>query len=139
MNTHLSPEELSNWFLGDRDSARARHVRECAACGREVAALGAALGEFRSAVGNWDAPPAVFKVADRRIPRAARWVLAAAAAAVLAAAPVYLHHRQVAADTARADALLLEQVDSEVSQAVPRPMAPLVQLVAWSSSNGETQ
>lgn len=139
MNTHLSPEEISNWFLGDCDSERASHVRECAACGREVAALEAALGDFRSAVGNWDAPTPALKVADRKIPRAARWALAAAAAAVLAAAPVYLHHRQVAADTARADALLLEQVDLEVSQAVPRTMAPLLQMVAWSSSTGEKQ
>jgi hypothetical protein len=139
MNAHLSPEEISNWFLGNRDSERARHVRECAACGREVAALEAALGEFRSAVENWDAPPPVLKVADWRVPRVARWALAAAAAALLAAAPLYLHHRQVAADSARADALLLEQVDAEVSRAVPRPMAPLVQMVAWSSSTGETQ
>ena len=36
---------------------------------------------------------------------------------------------------ARADALLLEQVDAEVSRAVPRPMEPLAKLVSWDFSS----
>jgi hypothetical protein len=52
---------------------------------------------------------------------------------VLAAVPIYRNaqDRQRQAEIARADALLLEQVDAEVSRAVPRPMEPLVKLVSW--------
>jgi hypothetical protein len=62
-----------------------------------------------------------------------RWALVAAALLVLAAVPIYRNaqDRQRQAEIARADALLLEQVDAEVSRAVPRPMEPLVKLVSW--------
>jgi hypothetical protein len=65
-----------------------------------------------------------------------RWALVAAALLVLAAVPVYrnVQDRQRQAEIARADALLLEQVDAEVSRAVPRPMEPLVKLVSWDFS-----
>ena len=64
-----------------------------------------------------------------------RWVLVAAALLVLAV-PIYRNaqDRQRQAEIARADALLLEQVDAEVSRAVPRPMEPLVKLVSWDFS-----
>jgi hypothetical protein len=140
MNAHLSAEEISLWILGDRAPQRELHVRECAICRREVDRLESALGEFRGAVRGWDVPaPALAK--PRLAPRVVRWALAVASLAALALAPVY-RHRQVEAEAARADAILLEQVDTEVSQAVPRPMEPLVQLVSWSSSgegNGDTQ
>ena len=142
MSPHLSPEEISNWLVGPRDAERARHLRECETCSREVESMEGALAEFRDAIGNWEPPPAGVHLRHRRVPVAARWAMAAAAAVALAAVPVYVHQRQAAAEAARADALLLEQVDSEVSQPVPRPMEPLVPLVSWSSSqvgNGDTQ
>src|SRR5208283_5891399 len=66
-----------------------------------------------------------------------RWALVAAALLVLAAVPVHRNaqERQRQAEIARADALLLEQVDAEVSRAVPRPMEPLVKLVSWDFSS----
>jgi hypothetical protein len=134
MNSHLSAEEISAWTLGDRTAERERHVGCCEACSGEIAKLESAIGEFRGAVRHWrDVPPPVYARAVRPS-RAGRWVLAAAALALAIAAPVY-RHRQEAAETARADAMLLEQVDAEVSQAVPRPMQPLVPLVSWNSSN----
>ena len=45
MNRHLSPEEISNWFLGDRDLDSARHVSECSECSREVERMESALRE----------------------------------------------------------------------------------------------
>jgi hypothetical protein len=142
MNPHLTPEQVSNWLLGDRPPDRARHLHDCADCSREVELMESALRDFRSAVADWDAPPPSIEVERPRVPLAARWAVTAAAAIALAMVPVYLHQRRAAADSARADAVLLEQVDAEVSQAVPRPMEPLVPLVSWSSSekgNGETQ
>jgi hypothetical protein len=142
MNSHLSPEEISQWILGDRTAERAQHMRECTACSLEVERLESALQEFRSAVHGWSAllpaPASPRRTTPRRV---VRWALAAAALVAIALVPVY-RHRQAEAETARADAILLEQVDAEVSQAVPSPMEPLVQLVSWSSSsegNGETQ
>jgi hypothetical protein len=42
-----------------------------------------------------------------------------------------------AAEAALADSQLLERVDSAVSQAVPEPMEPLVNLVTWNASPAE--
>ena len=40
-------------------------------------------------------------------------------------------------DAARADALLLERVDSSLSRSVPEPMEPLLTLVSWNSNREE--
>jgi len=66
-----------------------------------------------------------------------RWALVAAALLLLSAIPIYrnVQDRQRQAERARADALLLEQVDAEVSRAVPRPMEPLAKLVSWDFSS----
>jgi hypothetical protein len=141
MKPHLSAEEIADWMTGERTQDRERHVSGCEACRGEIARMQSALSEFRGAVRAWDSPPALVLHARPRVPRAARWLLAAAALALSVGAPVY-RYRQQAAEAARLDAILLDQVDAEVSEAVPRPMQPLVQLVSWNSSsegNGETQ
>jgi hypothetical protein len=139
MKSHLTPEETSQWCAGERDSQVARHLRDCEACAREVEQLGAALGEFRGAVRNWSVPAPPARIAEMPARPTGRWILAAAAAMVLAAAPMaYRHEQQAAAESARADALLLEQIDAQVSQPVPRPMEPLVRLVSWSSASEES-
>lgn len=139
MNAHLSSEEISQWLAGERDAARRRHVDGCAQCSGAIERVEGALREFRGSV-HAQRVPAPARLLERRAPRTARWVLASAAVVLAVAAPVY-RHRQEAAERARADAILLDQVDAEVSQAVPGPMEPLVQLVSWNSSegNGETQ
>jgi len=43
-----------------------------------------------------------------------------------------IHQQQL--ERSRADAALLEQVESAVSRPVPQPIEPLVQLVAWGSN-----
>ena len=65
---------------------------------------------------------------------ARRWILAAASLLILALGPAYWQTRQQAraAEMARADALL-QQVDAEISRAVPQTMEPLVNLVTWGS------
>ena len=105
----------------------------------------AALGLFRDSVRHWsDEQVRVFRpLAPTRgsreypaRPLPVRWALVAATLLILAAVPVYrnVQDRQRQAEIARADALLLEQVDAEVSRAVPRPMEPLVKLVSWDFS-----
>ena len=131
MKRHLSPEEISRWIAGERDGAWSLHMSECGACAGEAERTRAALEEFRGAVNAWRVPPMRMKAARRRVPMAVRWVLAAAAAACLAALPPVYKHRQEAAD-----AVLLEEVDAQVSQPVPRPMEPLLPLVSWNSNDG---
>ena len=54
---------------------------------------------------------------------------------ILAAVPLYLRDRaqRRAAEIARQDEALLEQVQTEVSRSVPEPMEPLTKLVSWTS------
>jgi hypothetical protein len=66
-------------------------------------------------------------------------LLAAAALFFSIAVPVYWNARarRQAAESERADSLLLERIDSSISRAVPEPMEPLVNLVAWNGSPAE--
>ena len=142
MSRHLSSREVSRWIIGERTPQQDQHVRQCPECGAELARMEAALGQFRSSVRHWsegqsraEAPAIGSILAARRGSRIQpmRWALVAATLLVLAAVPIYrnVQDRQRQAEIARADALLLEQVDAEVSRAVPRPMEPLVKLVSW--------
>ena len=152
MSQHLSSREVSQWMIGERTPQQEQHVRQCSECGAELARMEAALG----AVSRFGAalerrakprePPAMGSILPaRRGPRIhpMRWVLVAAALLVLAAVPIYRNaqERQRQAEIARADTLLLEQVDAEVSRAVPRPMEPLAKLVSWdfSSTDGRDE
>jgi hypothetical protein len=145
MSQHLSSPEVSQWMIGERTPQQEQHVRQCSECGAELARMEAALGLFRGSVRHWSGgqsrsePPAMGSIlAARRGPRIQpmRWVLVAAALLVLAAVPIYRNaqEKQRRAEIARADSLLLEQVDAEVSRAVPRPMEPLAKLVSWDFS-----
>jgi predicted anti-sigma-YlaC factor YlaD len=150
MIEHLSAEQISQWMTGERTPQLEEHVAECAACRGELAQMESALSQFRTAMrdpANSIPPP------DWREPApSARWyswsprlVLVAAALVVLVAAPIswrvhvnqQASRAQAAAQAALADSQLLESVDSEISQAVPQPMEPLVTLATWNSSSAE--
>jgi hypothetical protein len=135
MSQHLSSQEISQWMIGERPPQQEQHVRQCSQCGAELARMEAALALFRGSVRHWsDRQSRVPRpLAPGPRPHPMRWALVAAALLVLAAVPIYRNaqDRQRQAEIARADALLLEQVDAEVSRAVPRPMEPLVKLVSW--------
>jgi len=146
MSQHLSSQEISQWMIGERTPQQEQHVRQCSECGAELARLQAALALFRGSVRHCSGRQSRSEPSDiasilsvRRGPRIQpmRWALAAAALLVLAAVPIYRNaqDRQRQAEIASADALLLEQVDAEVSRAVPRPMEPLVKLVSWDFSS----
>ena len=145
MIEHLSTEQISQWMIGERSPQLERHVAECDDCRAELAQLESTLVQFRGAVREWSgspAPPAWRQPASGGSwfswPRAA---VAAATLSVLLAVPVYWNvrarDRAEQAAAARADVLLLERVDSEISRAVPEPMEPLVNLVAWNSHPAE--
>ena len=152
MSQHLSSPEVSQWMIGERTPQQEQHVRQCPECGAELARMEAALGLFRGSVRHWSdrqvrVPRPLTPTRGSRgypaRPLPVRWALAAATLLLLAAVPIYrnVQVRQRQAEIARADALLLEQVDAEVSRAVPRPMEPLVKLVSWdfSSTDGSDE
>jgi hypothetical protein len=152
MSQHLSSQEVSQWIVGERTPQQEQHVGQCSECGAELARMEAALAMFRGSVRHWSegqvrVPRSLAPTRGSRgypaRPLPLRWALVAAALLVLAAVPIYRNaqDRQRQADLARADALLLEQVDAEVSRAVPRPMEPLVKLVSWdfSSTDGSDE
>jgi hypothetical protein len=142
MNEHLSPEDISRWFAGERSPDLQRHAGECEACSARLDRMESAMAEFRGSVHDWSASQTaaatqiVWRPPTRRLVRT--WILAAASLLILASGPAWWHFRQQAraAEMARADALL-QQVDAEISRAVPRTMEPLVSLVTWGSGPTE--
>ena len=152
MRQHLSSQQISQWMIGERTPQQEQHVRECSECGAELARMEAALALFRGSVRHWSGrqvrvprplAPTRRSCGYPARPHPMRWVLVAAALLVLAGVPIYRNaqDRQRQAEIAKADALLLEQVDAEVSRAVPRPMEPLAKLVSWdfSSTDGSDE
>jgi hypothetical protein len=112
--------------------------------------LESSLSLFRGSVRQWSdrqssAPdPAAWKAARTRTgfigpPRL--WALVTAMVLMLAVVPIYrdAQDKQRKAELAQADAVLMEQVDDQLSRAVPAPMEPLVNLVPWSSEENNTE
>jgi hypothetical protein len=129
-------------MAGERSAEQERHVRECSLCGAEVARLEGALAQFGGSVREWSAAqPGAQSPAAWRADRAARkwravrlrWSLAAAALVVLAIVPSWksARDRRMAEEAARADDILMEQVDAQVSRTVPVTLEPLLNPTAW--------
>jgi hypothetical protein len=144
MIEHLSGEQISQWMIGDRSPQLERHVAECDECRAQLEQLESTLSQFRGAVRDWSGSATTAPGWRQPVSHGAwfSWPRAALAAVMLflmVAAPFYwsAEQRRRAAEVERADTLLLEQVDSEISRAVPEPMEPLVNLATWNSSPAE--
>jgi hypothetical protein len=140
MNEHFSSEQFSRWMIGERSDREEEHVRECPECAARLAGLESAISMFRDSVrdcGELYGPPKLSLPSKAWSVRPSRWASVAAALLLLAAIPIYTNSRdrRRQAEMARADAALLEQVDAEISRAVPAPMEPLVKLVSWNSGS----
>ena len=135
MNRHLSSEQLSGWFVGERGPEAERHLLDCRACRAEVARLEEVLAEFRGSVRSWSEQQLITGADRRRAwPPADNPAWAVAALAIVLIASFSLAwpvrgHRYAAA--AASDAALLSEVDAQVSRTVPGPMDPLARLVSW--------
>ncbi|HKE29687.1 MAG TPA: hypothetical protein VKB88_45370 [Bryobacteraceae bacterium] len=146
MNEHLNPDAIDRYLGGERDKAMENHLRECAECRRAVERIETTLEQFRASAQAWsesqpqgqppaglaarvEAPASLFWIAP------ARWAAVATAVLALAALPVYRNYRRnQAADRARADALLLEEVCADLSRPAPEPLEPLIDLVSQSTT-----
>jgi hypothetical protein len=154
VSRHLDWEAICGWAAGERTVEAERHVRGCAACAAAISRLETGLAEFGESARFWSkrvlparTPFAAQTVAGGRDNATGRWreVFGAAglaacvmAAVLLVAVPIEQGREHAAAaraaEQARADALLLDQVDTAVSRSAPAPMEPLLKLV---TTNGE--
>jgi len=141
MSGHLSSREISEWTAGIRTLQSEDHLHRCAECRAELARLHESLSDFRDSLRDWSAsqgtaPRPVWLTEAPRSAHRVRWALVAVAMIVLAAIPFYRsHNRQRPTDTGMDDAVLLEQIDTDVSRSVPASMEPLTNLVSWNATD----
>ena len=133
MTHHLTSEQISESILGEPDARMAQHVEDCPACRAELEQFREALYEFRGAVRCWSDNQAHAALAVQARPSESRsWIaghqfaLALALAAVCILVSVVWHG---GGNAPASDAVLLNQVDAQVSRAVPSSMEPLMKLV----------
>jgi hypothetical protein len=142
MKEHLSSEQISKRLAGERIPGVDQHLKECAHCAAETARLKKLLAEFRTSTIAWSAlqkgahAPERWQISDnkRRMAGATMtWKLAAAALviALIILIPKNINDRRREMEQFRADVQLWEEVNTQVSQPVPAPLKPLMQLVAW--------
>ena len=127
---HLSPEQLSEWVLGDRDAKTVQHVSACANCQAQIEQFEAVLGGFRSSVRRWSEDQLFQhpRVVQPQVRQPYAW--AASLVCVLAALVLVVLLRHAGQVSAKEDAALFMQIDQETSRTVPAAMDPLSELVA---------
>jgi anti-sigma factor RsiW len=148
MNTdHLSPWEQEEYILDQRTPEMLRHLTDCAACRAAVARLEHGVAVFRSAAVDWSSeclasrPQQLNTFPARRFPvLALRWAVAAVLPVLLLVFALLSFHptskRPVHKASDISDDALLEQVDQQLSVAVPSSMESLTNLVTTESRNG---
>ncbi len=144
MNRHLSSQEMSEWTLGERNAGTERHVRDCASCRAKLSQASETLEVFRESARHWSEEQAGAGAPDFWKAKSAHpwitfrglsWALASLVIVVVAGVSVGLRgNRPGVADSTVEDVALLKQVDGGVSQAVPRSLEPLLQLVSLEES-----
>jgi hypothetical protein len=154
MNTHLTEEQISNWIAGDGGVESDLHLHECPECGAKLTAFKAAMSAFGETVNGFANQQYSARVHNvDRLLRASRharmrsfhWLAMAAAAAIVAAVPLYKRSIQstpepVAVEESQVDAQLLERVNAHLSQTAPVSFQPLSEMfltVSDSKSEGE--
>jgi hypothetical protein len=153
---HLTEKEISQWLVEGPEHSAGQHVRDCWTCQAKLAEAQAPLAAFRRALVEWSevqTPQSMNLqtpvVRNERLWGRRLWLPAVsfALAALLlvgyAKIPGSLRGNSTgqppvatASATTDSDEALLNQVDTEVSEAVPDAMAPLTDLVSWDASEG---
>jgi hypothetical protein len=141
MNSHLSPEQMSKWVIGEHTTEEESHVRACGRCRQELAVVQNVLSQFRSSLVQWanheqtdrvPDPGIIFDAVRRRRLRRLAWLPAAAAIILVTIFPVYknrVHERPAeVVQSSPLDAELLERVNEHLSHAVPVSLQPLVEV-----------
>ncbi len=144
---HLSAWEREEYVLDQRTPQMLRHLAECAECRAAVERLEHGVSVFRRAAVEWSSEclatrPQQLQFASmrRRSSTALRWAIAAIIPIVLLILALLPFHFSSPPRPAAqiSDDALLEQVDEQVSVAVPSSMESLTHLVSTESSTGST-
>jgi hypothetical protein len=144
---HLSPWEQEEYVLDQRTPEMLRHLTECAGCRAAVARLEHGVAVFRNAAVDWSSeclatrPQPLNTSAGRGFSvLALRWAVAAVLPVLLLVFALLSFHptstRQVHKASDISDDALLEQVDQQLSVAVPSSMESLTNLVTTESRKG---
>jgi hypothetical protein len=142
-SNHLSAWEQEEYVLDQRTPQMLRHLSECAECRAAVAQLEHVVGVYRKAAVQWSAEslatrPQQFITAKKQPVLSLRWAMAAIIPIVLvliALLPFRASSPRPAQPAAQiSDDALLDQVDEQISAAVPSSMESLTHLV--STGNG---
>ncbi len=145
---HLSPWEQEEYVLNQRTPEMLRHLTECAGCRAAVARLEHGVAIFRTAAVEWSSeclatrPQRFNPSAGRRFPvLALRWAVAAVLPVLLLVFALLSFHASSTGPVHTAseisDDALLEQVDQQISVAVPSSMESLTQLVTTEDRGGQ--
>ena len=134
LSKHLSSEQLSECLLGQPSPAVARHIEDCSACQAELGNFREALGEFRGAVRAWSNDQAKAALDIPASVSQPRWIAShqlawAVLIAVVCVVASFVVPRHGAENAASSDAVLLNQVDAQLSRTAPTSMEPLMKLV----------
>jgi hypothetical protein len=142
-SNHLSAWEQEEYVLDQRTPKMLRHLTECAECRAAVAQLEHGLGVYRKAAVQWSAEslatrPQQFITATRQPILSLRWAMAAIIPIVLlliALLPFRASNPRPVQQAAQiSDDALLDQVDEQISAAVPSSMESLTHLVSTGDS-----
>jgi hypothetical protein len=144
MNTnHLSAWEQEEYILDERTPQMLRHLTECAECRAAVARLEHGLGVYRKAAVQWSsdslaARPQRFLTARKQPVVSLRWAMAVIIPIVLLLIALLpfrgSNPRPVQQAAQMSDDALLDQVDEQISAAVPSSMESLTHLVSTGDS-----
>jgi predicted anti-sigma-YlaC factor YlaD len=147
MGGHFSDEQIAEWIAGERVPGREAHLQGCPVCRSRVDEFQRALNGFRASMRAWSGTEYLAsaeegmktRASSRPMMRSSLYGAAIAAMLCVLMAVVVFHgsqSRRVApggTHTSITDAVLLGQIDTEVSQTVPQAMEPLTELVSWDS------
>ena len=157
---HLTQEELTDNLLGVSSLTVNAHLLGCPACAQELDRLKSSIADFRVAAHSWS--ESAMATTERnalhgrgvsaRSPLATGWIVVAAAMILfVAGSTIYLRQRRIEGQAHSTQVVtslpsprlsqaqldqdneLLSQVSSELAEAVPAPMQPL--LVSESSTS----
>ena len=141
--SHLSPWEQEEYVMRERTPQMMHHLAECSACREKVENLEQRVSLFRDAAVEWSAERMAHRTGPsaqsltRRLGFPVRWAFAAAIPLVLLVLALFGFPRSsrplqppVAAIS---DDALLDQVDEQLSVAVPSSMESLTHLVESKS------
>jgi hypothetical protein len=138
MKRHLSGDQVLEWVMGLRDTECETHLRGCRECAEAIEEVAGPLRLFGATARELGSEVRIGRrLEDRhRSWRVAYWPAAFLAAALLifAVLPVQRGQQQSghgapAAPVTVSDEVLLQHVESELSESVPGPMEPLARLM----------